>query len=137
VLCLPGIWAMTQFDATKKFLSAQKLGKISVYTQIITRLVQGLFCYIFIIQFQWGIFGAALATNIVNISDMLLQDFWISLHAEGQFNQMWLPWQRTSFKGMGSFIEYCIPNALMEVFFLFSLELFVCMAGYGIIFSKG
>jgi Na+-driven multidrug efflux pump len=32
IICIPGIWAMTQFDATKRYLSAQKHGKIPLVT---------------------------------------------------------------------------------------------------------
>jgi len=32
IICIPGIWAMTQFDATKGYLSAQKHGKIPLVT---------------------------------------------------------------------------------------------------------
>lgn len=39
IICIPGIWAMTQFDATKRFLSAQKHGKIPLVTQIITAII--------------------------------------------------------------------------------------------------
>ena len=48
---------------------------------------------------------------------------------------MWLPWSRSSLDGLGVFLEYSIPNAIMESFFLFSLELIVCLSGYGIILS--
>jgi Na+-driven multidrug efflux pump len=36
ILCMPGVWAMTQFDATKRFLSAQNHGGIPMVTQFIT-----------------------------------------------------------------------------------------------------
>jgi Na+-driven multidrug efflux pump len=55
---------------------------MSVKVQIITTLVQLAVCYVFIIQFQWGVFGAALASNIVSIGNMVIQDLWISLYAE-------------------------------------------------------
>ena len=77
-----------------------------------------------------------MATNVACVGDMLIQDFWISLHADGQFHHMWLSWSQLSTEGMGAFLEYCVPNVLTEVFFLFSLELFVCLSGYGIIYSS-
>ena len=36
VTLIPGVWAMGQFDATKKFLSSQEKAMIPVVTQIIT-----------------------------------------------------------------------------------------------------
>jgi Na+-driven multidrug efflux pump len=51
IICMPGVWAMTQFDATKRFLSAQKHGSIPVLTQLITNVAQAFCAYVFIIQF--------------------------------------------------------------------------------------
>jgi Na+-driven multidrug efflux pump len=48
---------------------------------------------------------------------------------------MWLPWSRSTLDGLGVFLEYSIPNAIMEGFFLFSLELIVGISGYGIIIN--
>lgn len=48
---------------------------------------------------------------------------------------MWLPWSRSTLDGLGTFLEYSIPNAIMDGFFLFSLELLVCISGYGIIIN--
>jgi Na+-driven multidrug efflux pump len=48
---------------------------------------------------------------------------------------MWLPWSRSTLDGLGVFLEYSIPNAIMDGFFLFSLELLVCISGYGILIN--
>lgn len=136
IICLPGIWSLTQFDATKKYLSALKLSKIPILTQLLTRMFQMLLCNLLIVNFQWGVVGAAIATNIVYIMDMVIQDFWISFKSETQFQHLWLPWSRSNLDGLFVFLEYSIPNAIMEGFFLFSLELIVCVSGYGIIISR-
>merc|ERR1712167_370578 len=73
IISMPGIWAMTQFDATKRFLSAQKVVIWqAVKVQFLTLLLQMAACYVMIIQFQWGVFGAALATNLVSIGNMVI-----------------------------------------------------------------
>ena len=51
IICMPGVWAMSQFDATKRFLSAQQVGFMPCLTQVLTSLGQILCCYIFIIEF--------------------------------------------------------------------------------------
>lgn len=48
---------------------------------------------------------------------------------------MWVPWSKSTLDGLGMFFEYSIPNSVLEVSFLFSLELFVCISGYGIIIN--
>jgi len=45
---------------------------------------------------------------------------------------MWLSWGRTSTEGIGTFLEYAIPSAMVETLYVCSLELFVFIAGYGI-----
>jgi Na+-driven multidrug efflux pump len=90
-------------------------------------------CYMFIIQFQWGILGAALATNIVYFGNMIIQDFWISIHAEGQFKDMWLTWAKTTTDGLGIYLEFSVPSAVMEIVSTMSLELLVLISGYGIV----
>jgi Na+-driven multidrug efflux pump len=47
---MPGVWAMTQFDATKRFLSAQNHGGMPMMTQIVTAIIQIVCCYFFIIE---------------------------------------------------------------------------------------
>ena len=50
-ILMPGVWAMGQFDSSKKFLSAQYMNAIPVYTQIITVLLHLVWCYLFIEKF--------------------------------------------------------------------------------------
>ena len=47
-IMLPGIWAMGQFDATKKFLSSQQISYIPVITQVFTTILHLILCLLFI-----------------------------------------------------------------------------------------
>ena len=130
IVCMPGVWAMSQFDATKRFLSAQQVGFMPCFTQIITSGIQIVSCYIFIIEFQWGIIGAAFATNITYIFNMIILDFWIAFHSEGQFKNMWIGWARSSLEGLGTFLEYGIFSAMMECIHWWALEVLIIMSSY-------
>lgn len=66
---------------------------------------------------------------------MLIQDFWVSCYQDSLFLNMWVPWSKSSLIGLGMFFEYSLPNSILETSFLFSLELFVCISGYGIIIN--
>jgi MATE family multidrug resistance protein len=44
-ILIPGIWAQSMFDATRKFLSAQFEICIPVYVQIVTLVFHVLLCY--------------------------------------------------------------------------------------------
>lgn len=48
---------------------------------------------------------------------------------------MWVPWSKSTLDGLGMYFEYSIPNCVLETSFRFSLELFVCISGYGIIIN--
>lgn len=61
---------------------------------------------------------------------MVICDFWIALHSEGHYKNMWVPWSRTSIEGLGQFLEYGIPSAIMESVLWVALELFVFVTGY-------
>ena len=39
IISLPGVWALTQYDATKRYLNALQFGKLPVLTQVITSCV--------------------------------------------------------------------------------------------------
>ena len=49
-LMIPGVWAMGQFDSTKKFLSSQCKNKIPVLVQLLTTVLHFGFCELFITQ---------------------------------------------------------------------------------------
>ena len=63
---------------------------------------------------------------------MIICDFWIAMHSEGLYKDMWLQWARSSLDGLGQFLEFGIPSAMMECFLWCALELFVFMSGYGL-----
>lgn len=73
-LMIPGIWAQSMFDATRKFLSAQFETTIPLYVQLVTLILHILWCYLFIIVWDGREVGAAIATNITYILNMVICD---------------------------------------------------------------
>ena len=73
-ILIPGIWAQSMFDATRKFLSAQFEITIPLYVQFVTLLLHFLWCYLFIIVLDGREVGAAMATNITYILNMVIVD---------------------------------------------------------------
>lgn len=130
IISIPGVWAMTQFDATKRFLSAQQKGFIPVLTQYASGVIQIVFCYILVIQFQWGILGVSISTNIAYVFNMIIQDLWISLYAETEFKNMWLGWGRSTLEGLSTFLEYAVPSVFIECSHWWSIQLLVFLCGY-------
>lgn len=73
-ILIPGVWALGQFDATKRFLSAQYSTDIPVWTQLVTTILHFFWCWLFIWKLDGKEKGAALATNITWILNMLIAD---------------------------------------------------------------
>ena len=71
---IPGIYAQSLFDATRRFLSAQFEQNIPLYVQLATLILHFLWCYIFIVALNLREVGAAIATNITYILNMVLLD---------------------------------------------------------------
>ena len=87
-LMIPGVWAMGQFDSTKKFLSSQYHTKIPVVVQLITTILHFFWCRHFIINLGMRETGAAIATNITYILNLVVSDFWIRCNQNTDFKDM-------------------------------------------------
>ena len=79
---------MGQFDSTKKFLSSQLKNKIPVIVQLFTTVLHILWCHLFIYKANMRENGAALATNITYILNMVISDGIIRLRKNGEFKDM-------------------------------------------------
>ena len=71
-ILIPGIWAQSMFDATRRFLSAQFETTIPLYVQLVTLILHFFWCYLFVIKMEGREIGAALATNITYILNFVL-----------------------------------------------------------------
>ena len=58
------------------------------------------------------------------------------MKAESEFKDIWLQWAMSSLNGLGTFLEFGIPCAVIECSIWVALELLVMVAGYGYI-NKG
>lgn len=87
-LMIPGVWAMGQFDSSKKFLSSQCKNKIPVIAQLMTTILHFVFCHTFILKFGMRERGAAAATNITYILNMIICDVWLRVIKDKEFPDM-------------------------------------------------
>lgn len=53
--------------------------------------------------------------------------------ADKHFKDMWLQWARSSLNGLGTFLEFGVPSAVIESSMWISMELLVLLSGYGYI----
>jgi Na+-driven multidrug efflux pump len=94
---IPGVWAMGQFDSTKKFLSSQYKTKIPVLVQLFTTILHFFWCRHFITNLGMRETGAAIATNITYILNMVISDLWIRYLQNTEFKDMIFWYDRTCY----------------------------------------
>ena len=87
-LMIPGVWAMGQFDSSKKFLSSQCKNSIPVIVQLVTTILHFGLCHLCILKLDMRERGAATATNITYILNMIMTDFWIRYKRNEDFPDM-------------------------------------------------
>ena len=116
-ILIPGVWALGQFDATKRFLSAQYSTDIPVWTQLITTIFHFLWCWLFIWKMDGREKGAAIATNITWIMNMLICDCVIRYKKhykeDPDLTQMIRFYDMSVFRDINVYLKIGIPNMLM------------------------
>mmetsp|Transcript_40700 Transcript_40700/g.62113 ORF Transcript_40700/g.62113 Transcript_40700/m.62113 type:complete len:483 (+) Transcript_40700:431-1879(+) len=128
-LLIPGVWAMGQFDATKKFLSSQYKNSIPVWVQLCTTLMHLGWCQLFIVRLEMNEYGAAIATNITYLLNMLISDILIRLMARSTFQDMVFWYDRSVYEDVGTFLRIGVPGMLMLCFEWWAFELLAIFTG--------
>ena len=112
------------FDANKKFLSAQFEICIPVYIQLFTLILHALLCYHFIVVHNGREYGAAMASNITYILNMVIIDIICSYKSSLKRTHGGLP-DRRSFKNICTNLSVGIPEACIACF---EWQYFILMA---------
>lgn len=131
VIMLPGVWAMGQFDATKKFLSSQQTAKIPVVVQLITTALHVLWAWLFIRHMNMREVGGAIATNLTYILNMIIADTWIRATAEHDFPDMvfWYDMETFDLSEICTYLRIGVPGMFMLCFEWWAFELLAIFSG--------
>lgn len=116
------------FDATRKFLSAQFEIWIPLYIQFATLILHFIWCYLFVSVWDGREVGAALATNITYISNMIAIDIICSRKESLKQTHQGLPDGR-AFKNICEYLAIGIPGACMLCFEWWCFELLAIFSG--------
>jgi multidrug resistance protein, MATE family len=132
VTMIPGVWALGQFDATKRFLSSQERAAIPVITQILTTLLHYVWLVYFVNHLDMKEFGVAIATNLTYVSNMIIADVWLRLRSNHEYKDMIFFYDRTAFdsKQMRIFLRIGVPGMFMLCFEWWAFELLAIFTGY-------
>ena len=126
-ILIPGIWAQSMFDATRKFMSAQLEVMIPLYIQAVTLVIHLIICWLFVAKLGMRDTGAALATDITYILNMVLID--IVCWRSEKYKESWtLPDSRV-FENICHYIKVGIPGACMLCFEWWCFELLAIFSG--------
>jgi len=128
-LMIPGVWAMGQFDSSKKFLSSQMKNQIPVWVQLFTTILHFFWCNLFIVSMGKRERGAAAATNITYILNMVLTDIWIRWKKNSDFKDMVFWYDSSCWSDLGTFLKIGIPGMLMLCFEWWAFELLAIFTG--------
>ncbi len=72
VWTLPGAFAYIHFDSRKRYLQSMQYSSVATYTQVVTSVLHYLWCCIFIVWLDYGVFGAAMALNFTYTSNFFI-----------------------------------------------------------------
>lgn len=103
---------------------------VSTYTQAITCILHFLWCYIFIVYFDLGVFGASLALNFTYILNFLLQEFYVLVYNRSVFDEFRAPlFEEESFLDWKNYIQLAFPTTCLMCIEWWAFEFIVIFAG--------
>ena len=127
-MLIPGIWAMTQFDASRKFMIAQRRPNKPMIVQFITMVMHFLWCYIFIGMLDLRVTGAAIATNITFIMNMAISDVILLSSKEFELTRVLEEWKML-FSGWSDYLRIGIPSVIMLCGEWWAFEILAILSG--------
>ena len=122
---------MGQFDSTKKFLSCQFKNGIAVWVQVGTTILHLIWCLIFIKWLNLREVGAAIATNLTYILNMVIGDALIRAQSKskGTFENMVFCYDKSCIEGLSTYLRIGVPGMLMLCFEWWCFEILAIFAG--------
>lgn len=99
-----------------------------MYTMIFTSILHFLWCYIFVFDYGWSIFGVSLATIITYFLNFAI----ITLYCmyDKEVKESFFFFTKESFKQVGGYLKVGIPSLTMLCLEWWSFEVLAFMAGY-------
>ena len=96
--------------------------------QLITTILHFVWCQYFISHKGLREVGAAIATNITYILNMLLSDIWIRVK-QNDYKDMIFWYDKTCHQNLGTFLKIGVPGMLMLCFEWWAFELLAIFTG--------
>ena len=128
VMMIPGIWAMTQFDASRKFMIAQGKPTMPMIIQLVTMIMHYLWCLLLVGYLDLRIEGTAIATNITFILNMAFSDLILMTNQDFEKTRNLRSW-KDLFEGWLEYLMIGIPGAIMLCGEWWAFEILAILSG--------
>ena len=127
---LPGIWWLSQFELTRRFLATQGVFNIIVYVQLFTLLTHMIWLFIFVYICEFEIAGISISTWITYFLNFIILTWYVSFKWEIVHSESWHFINTDSFIGIWEYLTYWIPSTIMIVLEFWCFEAFVFFSGW-------
>lgn len=127
-LMIPGVWAMTQFDATKRYCTSQLKSNPPFICQLVTSVLHFAWCTIFIQAFKWELVGAAISLNITYFLNMIALDLYVRFSKE--FEGTYVPHDARSLQEWPVYLRIGLFGAILECLGWWNLHICFLFSGY-------
>ena len=103
---------------------------VATITQAVTCVLHILWCYIFILSMEMGVYGAAMALNVTYILNFAIQELYVNVYKKDHFAQFRAPiLSRETFSEWLSFIKLAIPTTALMCLEWWAFEFIIMFAG--------
>lgn len=103
---------------------------MATYIQIVTWTLHVGWCYLFIVTWQMGVHGAAMALNITYILNFTIQELYVKVVRKEVFKEFSAPlFEEESFLDWGMFIKLAVPTTFLMCIEWWAFEFIVIFAG--------
>mmetsp|Transcript_107603 Transcript_107603/g.213785 ORF Transcript_107603/g.213785 Transcript_107603/m.213785 type:complete len:473 (+) Transcript_107603:67-1485(+) len=124
------MWAMLVANAMNAFLRAQRLPNVPAYLAWVSNAIHVCMCYIFIVRWRMGNFGAGLAISVTNWCGLALVVSIVHFCKPGLTKQSWVRWRwRQAVSNLGAFLSVSLPSAFAIWAEWWCAELMTLLAG--------
>ena len=127
IMMIPGIWAMTMYDATRKFLSAQFETTVPLFVATITLTIHFFLSWLLVGRLGMREVGCAIATNVTYVLNFTLLEWWV---ARSETMKMTYSYpDKRSFQNLGFYLKIGVPGALLTCYEWWAFEILTIFAG--------
>jgi len=97
--------------------------------QLVTLILHFGWCELFIVHLQWRQVGAAIATNITYILNMIITDLWVRYKKDQDYQNMIFFYDSSCYKELGAYLRIGVMGMLMLCFEWWAFELLAIFTG--------